>query len=131
MSRLLARGGLCFVGERPGDEGALFCNEGWLIGLEEGSCIGGTSGDDCCLTGERDRGGWDVPTPLVVGIGGKTGRALLCGGDREGPFLIGDGGLWVDLDDPGRWRSKELRYGFWEGEGSFGCCEDWAVCGGE
>lgn len=72
--------------------------------------MGGISGGDCCLTGEWARRVGDVPTPLVVGVGGKTGRALLCGGEREGPFLIGDGRLLVEWEEPGRWRrSKELR----------------------
>ena len=91
-----------FVGDRPGDERALFCNEGWLIGLDEGSCRGGINGDDCCLTGDSDRRTCDVPTPLVLGVGGKMGRALVCGGDKEGRFLIGDGRLWVGWDELGR-----------------------------
>ena len=52
------RGGLCLVGERPGDEGALFCSGGWcVVGLDNNGCIiFDAAGGDCCLTGEKAGG---------------------------------------------------------------------------
>ena len=53
-----ARGGLCFVGEKPGDEGALFCKGGfWVTGLDDGRRIvfDAVRGDGC-LTGDMADG---------------------------------------------------------------------------
>ena len=56
------RGGLCFVGERPGDDGALFCNGGFCAtGLDDGRrIVFDAAGGDCCLMGDRAGGPVDA-----------------------------------------------------------------------
>lgn len=86
-----------------------------MIGLEDVGYTVGLGGEDCCFTGEREESFGDWPTPLAVGFveyPGKAVERLLCGGESDGRFAIGDGISCVEGEELGRWRWNELRNGF-------------------
>ncbi len=64
--------------------------------------------------------------PLAGGVGGNrggSGELLLGVGGREGWFFMGDERLWVEWEEPGRCRSKELWYGLGQWLECCGSCD--------